>query len=91
MLEAAAPGSLPTIEIARLVAERIQIRFHSTADFRKWAKNCINRELHRQWTAGKVGREQTSGAETRWPALPVHQATSLQELEGLSGQAVKAP
>lgn len=85
VLQAAAPADLPTVEIALLVAERIRMRFHSLADFRKWAKNCINRELHRQWKAGKVEREQqTLGQETRWRStVPQAQAATLKDLGDL--------
>lgn len=41
----AAPESLPTPEIAFLVAERTGIRFSTIGEYRKWAYNCINREL----------------------------------------------
>lgn len=83
--ESAAPADLPTPEIAFRVAERIQIRFYSVADFRKWAKNCVNRELHRRWTAGQAERQQTPGQETRWRAIAAApQVATLRGLEALS-------
>jgi hypothetical protein len=92
VLDAAAPADLPTPEIAFRVAEQIQIRFHSMADFRKWAKNCINRELHRRWTAGLAERQQTPGQETRWRAIAVvPQAATLEDLAALPVEQFRRP
>lgn len=69
LLVAAAPESLPTPEIAFLVAERIQIRFATVAEYRTWAYNCVNRALYKMWEAGKVDRMQTTGQATRWKLI----------------------
>ncbi len=79
----AAPEALPTPEIAFRVADMLQIRFLTAADYRKWAKNAINRDLHRKWTEGAVERLQTPGQETRWRAAAGEQVPSLEKLKQL--------
>jgi hypothetical protein len=47
--------------LTAVVAERIQIRFSTIAEYREWAYNCVNRALHKKWKCGKVDRLQTTG------------------------------
>lgn len=54
ILRDAAPSALPTNEIAFLVAEKLELRFHTVADFHRWAKNAVARELRKQSDAGAL-------------------------------------
>lgn len=76
----AAPRALPSSEIAFLVAEKTAVRFHSSADFRLWAKNTVNRQLRKQWEAGAIERLPVAGEEARWRDRSAAAPQSLQEL-----------
>jgi hypothetical protein len=84
-LREVSPGTLPTNEIAFLVAEKLQIQFHSTADFRSWARRAVHRELSRYWEAGVVERIPVPGEQTRWrTAAAEGQTATLSDLRAFS-------
>ena len=83
ILQDAAPEALPTNEIAFLVAEMIEIRFHTVADFRRWAKNAVTRELRKQTETGSLERLPVAGEENRWRAVTCGRARTLSDLRAV--------
>lgn len=87
ILQGAAPTALPTSEVAFLVAEKLELRFHTVADFRSWTKNAVHRELRKQTETGTLERLPIAGEENRWRAVAAGTAGTLSDLRAVGFSA----
>lgn len=85
VVQAAAPASLPSMEVAFQVAMRLALQFESVAVHRRWARNSIHAGLKQLSIAGEIAclRGETRGHETRWQALTTTAVVGLTGLAAL--------